>query len=231
MSGKESGETMEKRIHIIVGHYGSGKTEFAINYALKLKEKYNKVMIADLDIVNPYFRTHDVKQLLEEKGISVLASPYAGTNVDIPSLPHNISSLFDDKSSAVVLDVGGDEDGAIVLGRFSQQINAEGYEMYFVVNTFRPLTADIDSVCEMIDEIEAASRLKVTGIINNSNLQHLTEAKDVASGQKICEAAAEKKGLRVAYIAGLSAVMEELDDAEKEKAFPIERFLDLGYTF
>ena len=222
---------MNKRIHIIVGHYGSGKTEFAINYALMLKETYDKVMIADLDIVNPYFRTNDAKEMLEKEGISVLASQYAGSNVDIPALPANILRLFDDKEAAVVLDVGGDEDGAIVLGRFCKQIEAEGYEMLFVVNTYRPLTKDAEAICQVLSEVEAASRLKVTGIVNNSNLQHLTKTEDVLLGQKEIEEAAKKHGVEVSYISGLLEVISGLSDEYKKKAFSIKRFLDLGYQF
>ncbi len=222
---------MSKRIHIVVGHYGSGKTEFAINYALKLKETHEKVMIADLDIVNPYFRTNDVRQMLEAKGISVLASPYAGSNVDIPALPADILRLFDDKSSAVVLDVGGDEDGAVVLGRFRQQLEEEGYEMLFVVNAFRPLTKDADSILEFLREVEAASRLKTTGLVNSSNLQGLTTAEDIIKGQRAVEETAAKSGIPVAYIAGIPEALQGLEAQYGEKLFPIARFLDLGYEF
>ncbi len=220
---------MGKRIHIIVGHYGSGKTEFALNYAVKLKEKGAKVTIADLDIVNPYFRTNDAKELLKQKGISVLASPYAGSNVDIPALPANIASLFDDQSSEVVLDVGGDEDGAVVLGRFHQQFEEEGYEMLFVVNSFRPLTKDAQSVCEVLAEVEAASRLSVTGLVNNSNLQHLTTAEDILRGQRVAEEAAALCGVPVSYISGLPEALENIDSKYQEKLFPLERYLDLGF--
>lgn len=220
---------MKKRIHIIVGHYGSGKTEFALNYAIKRRESGAKVTVADLDIVNPYFRTNDAKDLLEQKGISVLASPYAGSNVDIPSLPANISRLFDDKSSEVVLDVGGDEDGAVVLGRFHQQFEEEGYEMMFVVNAFRPLTKDAASVCEVLGEVEAASRLSVTGLVNNSNLQHLTTAEDVLKGQKVTEEAAAMCGVPVSFVSGLPEVLAALPSQYAEKMFPLERYLDLGF--
>ena len=220
---------MGKRIHIIVGHYGSGKTEFALNYAVKLKEKGAKVTIADLDIVNTYFRTNDAKELLKQKGISVLASPYAGSNVDIPALPANIASLFDDQSSEVVLDVGGDEDGAVVLGRFHQQFEEEGYEMLFVVNSFRPLTKDAQSVCEVLAEVEAASRLSVTGLVNNSNLQHLTTAEDILRGQRVAEEAAALCGVPVSYISGLPEALENIDSKYQEKLFPLERYLDLGF--
>ncbi len=188
-------------------------------------------MIADLDIVNPYFRTNDAKEMLEEKGISVLASQYAGSNVDIPALPANIHRLFDDKDAAVVLDVGGDEEGAIVLGRFCKQIEAEGYEMLFVVNTYRPLTKDAEEICQVLCEVEAASRLRVTGIVNNSNLQHLTKTEDVLLGQEEIEEAAKKHGVEVSYISGLAEVISGLSDEYKKKAFSIKRFLDLGYQF
>lgn len=212
-----------------MGHYGSGKTEFAVNYALKLKESGAKVTIADLDIVNPYFRTNDAREMLEEHGISVLASPYAGSNVDIPALPANILSLFDDQSSEVVLDVGGDEDGAVVLGRFHRQFENQGYEMLFVVNAFRPLTKDAASVSEVLREVEAASRLSVTGLVNNSNLQHLTTTHDVLAGQRVAEEAAKLHHIPVSYIAGTQEVLDGLGEEYREKLFPIHRYLDLGF--
>ena len=212
-----------------MGHYGSGKTEFAVNYALKLKESGAKVTIADLDIVNPYFRTNDAKEMLENHGVSVLASPYAGSNVDIPALPANILSLFDDQSSEVVLDVGGDEDGAVVLGRFHRQFENQGYEMLFVVNAFRPLTKDAASVSEVLREVEAASRLSVTGLVNNSNLQHLTTERDVLAGQKVAEEAAKLHRIPVSYIAGTQEVLDGLGEEYREKLFPIHRYLDLGF--
>ena len=177
-----------KRITILSGHYGSGKTNVAVNLALDLKKVYNKVAIADIDIVNPYFRTKDSEELLNSSGIRLICSEYANSNVDIPALPQDMYSVTDDKSVHAILDVGGDERGALALGRLVPKIKEENnYDMFFVINKFRPLTRDIPSAKEVFDEIEAACKLKFTGIINNSNLGRETTPEDVVSSVEFAE--------------------------------------------
>lgn len=169
-----------KRITILCGHYGSGKTNIAVNMAFDLKRKHEKVCIADLDIVNPYFRTKDSREELEEAGIKLICSEYAGTNVDIPALPAEMYSLTDDRSTMAILDIGGDDRGALALGRLSPAILAENnYEILAVINKFRPLTQDAESTVEVLREIETAMGMKFTGLINNSNLGELTDPEDV----------------------------------------------------
>ena len=124
-----------KRISVFVGHYGSGKTNIALNYALMLKEKEEKVSIADLDIVNPYFRTQDRKEMLKNADIKLISSEFAGSNVDLPALPPDVYSLFDNKDTFGVLDVGGDDRGALALGRYTEGITKENdYDVFFVIN-------------------------------------------------------------------------------------------------
>ena len=172
--------TNDKRITILCGHYGTGKTNVAVNLALAMAEAGDKVTVADLDIVNPYFRTLDSAAAFEAAGIRLICSRFANTNVDLPSLPPNLYAITDDKSRRVVIDVGGDDSGAMVLGRLATAILEEGsYEMYLVVNRYRPLTPDVPSTVEVMGEIEAASRLTFTGIVNNSNLGAETTAADV----------------------------------------------------
>ncbi|MBQ8907089.1 MAG: hypothetical protein IJY71_00690 [Clostridia bacterium] len=170
----------EKRITIFSGHYGSGKTNIAVNHALALREKHSRVVIADIDIVNPYFRTKDSEALLAERDIRLICSAYANSNVDIPALPPEIYAVTDDKSLYAVLDVGGDERGALALGRLVPAIREENdYEMVFVLNRFRPLTRDLDGVFTVMREIEAACGLRFTALINNSNLGAETTEEDV----------------------------------------------------
>ena len=169
-----------KRITILCGHYGSGKTNAAVNMAYDLKEQHDKVLIADLDIVNPYFRTKDSKDDLENRGITLISSEYAGTNVDIPAMPQQMYAIIDDKSSKAVIDVGGDDRGALALGRIMPAIKEENdYEMLFVINCFRPLTRDAESTLEVMREIEEACKCKFTAIVNNSNLGNETTEDDV----------------------------------------------------
>ena len=172
--------TNDKRITILCGHYGTGKTNVAVNLALAMAERGEKVTVADLDIVNPYFRTLDFAAAFEAAGIRLICSRFANTNVDLPSLPPDLYAITDDKTRRVVIDVGGDDSGAMVLGRLAPAILEENsYDMYLVVNRFRPLTPDVPSTVEVMREIEAASRLRFTGIVNNSNLGVETAAADV----------------------------------------------------
>ena len=187
-----------KRITLLCGHYGSGKTNVAINMAYELKKQYNDVVIADLDIVNPYFRTKDSAAELEQNGIRLICSEYAGTNVDIPALPQQIYSLTDDKAVKAVIDVGGDDRGALALGRISPKIAEENdYEALLVINQFRPLTPDAASTLEVLKEIEQACGLRMTGLVNNSNLGVETTPEDVLGSVAYAKEVSEITGLPV----------------------------------
>lgn len=169
-----------KRITLLSGHYGSGKTNIAVNLARRLRASNENVAIADIDIVNPYFRTKDSQAELEKAGIRVISSPYAGSNVDLPALPDEVYSITDDRSVTAVVDVGGDDRGALALGRWRDAILQEGdYEMLFVINCFRPLTATPEDAVEVMREIEIASGIPFTAVVNNSNLGDETTARDV----------------------------------------------------
>ena len=189
-----------KRITIISGHYGSGKTNIAVSLALDLKKQHENTAIADIDIVNPYFRTKDSERQLNENGIRLICSEYANSNVDIPALPQDMYAVTDDKSLYSILDVGGDERGALALGRIAPKIREENnFEMIYVVNKYRPLTADAESAIEVMREIEAACKLKFTCIINNSNLGGETDEETVLSSVGYAEEISEKTGLPVLY--------------------------------
>ena len=188
--------TNNKRITILCGHYGTGKTNVAVNLALAMAEAGEKTTVADLDIVNPYFRTLDSAADFDAAGIRLICSRFANSNVDIPSLPPDLYAITDDKSHRVVVDVGGDDSGAMVLGRLAPAITAEdSYEMYLVVNRYRPLTPDVPSTVEVMREIEAASHLKFTGIVNNSNLGAETTADDVLVSMDYAEELAKAANL------------------------------------
>lgn len=189
---------MKKRITLFAGHYGSGKTNIAVNYAIHLKKMSLPVVIADLDIVNPYFRTKDSEDELEANGIELLCSEFAGTNLDIPALPQSMYRAVQDKNTFAVMDIGGDDVGAVALGRFAPFIKEEDdYEMAFVANFFRPLTRTAEDALEIMREIEAASHLEFTAIINNSNLGEETTAEDVLSTSVEIERLSDISGLPV----------------------------------
>lgn len=205
----------DKRITIVSGHYGSGKTNIALGLVLGLRERHEKVAIADIDIVNPYFRSKDSEDLLAEKGIRLICSSYANTNVDIPALPQDIYAITDDKSMYCVLDVGGDERGALALGRIAPAIREEGnYEMLYVINRFRPLTADVDGAMEVMREIEAACGLRFTGVVNNSNLGAETTAEDVLSSVPFAKAVAKQAGIPFLYTTVHDTLLGELTDKD-----------------
>lgn len=201
-----------KRITLLCGHYGSGKTNVALNMAYEIRKNYEKVAIADLDIVNPYFRTKDSAKELEEKGIRLIVSEYAGTNVDIPAMPAEMYSLTADKSLRAVIDVGGDDRGALALGRLVPEIIRENdYEMLLVINKFRPLTPDAQSTLEVMLEIEQAAGLKFTGIVNNSNLGAITTAEDVLGSLDYANAVAALTGLPLKCTAVTEKLYTELE--------------------
>ena len=160
-----------KRLTLFAGHYGSGKTNIAVNYAMHLAAEGKKVCIADLDIVNPYFRTKDSAKVLEQAGVELISPRFANTNVDLPALPAESYRLVQDKSVYGIMDIGGDDRGAYALGRFVPSILAEGnYRMIFVANSYRPLTRTPEEALEVMREIEAACGLQFTDIVNNANL-------------------------------------------------------------
>lgn len=187
-----------KRLTLLCGHYGSGKTNVAVNMAFDLKKQYDRVAIADLDIVNPYFRTKDSSPQLEAEGIRLICSEYANSNVDIPALPDEMYAVNDDKSTRFVLDVGGDDRGALALGRLTEGILSENsYDMLMVINCYRPLTPDPQAVLEIMAEIEYACRIPFTGIINNSNLGEQTTQADILASLDFANEVSRLSGLPI----------------------------------
>lgn len=190
-----------KRISIFCGHYGSGKTNIAVNYALSLKEQGIPVRIADLDIVNPYFRTKDSACELEEAGIELISPTFANTNVDLPALPQELYALVQQTHTHAVMDVGGDDRGAYALGRYAPYIREENnFDMFCVVNFYRPLTTTPEEAAEIMEEIEAAAHLPFTAIINNSNLGEATTLDDVLATTEKCRTLSQMTGLPIAAV-------------------------------
>ena len=202
-----------KRLTLFAGHYGSGKTNIAVNYAMLLAEEGKKVCIADLDIVNPYFRTKDSAKELEGEGIRLISSEYANSNVDLPALPSQLYELVENKQSNAVLDIGGDDRGAFALGRYTPAILEENnYEMLFVINRHRPLTSDAQSTVEIMREIEAASGIPFTAIVNNSNIGPETTSDVVRSSYEYANEVSSLTGLPIKFTSVASFVdTSELD--------------------
>lgn len=218
----------DKRIKIIIGHYGSGKTEFAVNHVINMaKDKTMKVAIADLDIVNPYFRSRDQHEMLESKGIKVISGSLGhNVNLDLPALSAGIIGPLQDKNYKFVMDVGGDAAGATVLARFKRHIIEHDYDMFCVVNGNRPDTKTVEGVIKHINEIQSVTGLQVTGLINNTHLLRDTSSEDVLRGQKICEGVSKALQLPIKYVCVLEKVAQTLSGENLQgEIVPIKMYM------
>lgn len=207
-----------KRVTLLAGHYGSGKTNIAVNLAMKQKREGFDVTVADLDIVNPYYRTKDSEEELKAAGIPLISSPFANSNVDLPALPQELYRIVDETDTHMVVDIGGDDRGAYALGRFAQKLKDENdYEMILVINKYRPLTADEKDAVAIMKEIEEAGHLPFTAIVNNSNLGKETTAEDVLASVSYAEKMAKDTGLPLL----LTTVREDLLPELRGKIDPL----------
>ncbi|GHV33485.1 hypothetical protein FACS18949_07540 [Clostridia bacterium] len=172
-----------KQITVFAGHYGSGKTQLAINYALWLRERFDRVALVDLDVVNTYFRAADAAALMKRRDIQMIASQFAGSNVDAPSIPPDVNAIFEQPDLYAVVDLGGDERGALALGRYAERFADISFDILMVINRFRIQTSTEKSVLEMKREIEAAAKVNFTGIVNNSNLAWHSDGRDIIESE------------------------------------------------
>ena len=181
---------------VVTGHYGCGKTNFTINLALDFVKAGRRVTVVDMDLINPYFRTSDFKGILEEKGVEVITPVFGATNLDIPSLPASMYGIFE-KKDVVIIDVGGDDAGSMVLGRFKPQFDMVDYDMLYVINRFRSMSTDLDEAVEVLGEIEAVSGLKPRYLVNNSHMMAETNQAIYDEGKQFAAMISEKTGLPV----------------------------------
>lgn len=200
---------MDTNIHIFTGHFGSGKTEVALNFAERSAGKKIKTAVVDMDTVNPYFRTAEHKKSLEEQGIEVICSDFAASNVDIPILVPEVTKAFYDKELMCIFDVGGDEDGAYALGVYKSLFEKQDYKMHFVLNTRRPLTQNAEDILELMYKIEGVSRLKITDIVNNTNIGIETDYNVLMSGKNIIDDVCRKKDIGIYFHSGMKGISED----------------------
>lgn len=212
-----------KKITIITGHYGSGKTNLAVNLAVRDAEEGRHVSVVDLDIVNPYFRTADFRQLFEEKGIKLVAPDFANSNLDVPSLQFDLEQLAS-SVDCLIIDVGGDDAGAFALGRFAGALAAykDDTDMLYVINQRRYLTNTADEALALMYEIETAARMKHTAIVNNTNLGCETTAEIVEESAEFASEAAEKAGLPLLFT---TCPEECAEFCENEDIFPVKVYV------
>lgn len=213
-------KTMEfKPFTLICGHYGCGKTNLSLNIALDLAARGEKVTLVDMDVVNPYFRSSDYRELVKNAGVRLIASAFAGGNLDSPAIPAEVASIFDNPEGYIIIDVGGDDVGATALGRFSKKISAIDYDMLYVVNKNRPITADAEAAEEILSEIERKSRIKATGIVNNTHLMGFTTEETVLSSMEYARQTAADMGLPLKFTTAPESFADKLDI---ENVYPVK---------
>ena len=215
---------LSRRITIIAGHYGSGKTEFAVNYVKKLRESVDgRVAIADLDIVNVYFRSREKKEELEEKGIQVIASNLDTAVADVPAVSGAMTMPVINKEYQYVVDLGGNDVGTLVLGRIKPLLDHAEADFFMVVNAYRPNTSTPEGIIEQMENLEYAAGLKVTGFINNTNLVRETTAECLLHGDEVLKEVTKRTGVPVKYVSYVKDVMtEEIPEGLSGELFPME---------
>ncbi|ERJ11583.1 P-loop NTPase family protein [Haloplasma contractile] len=205
---------MEKNIYVITGHYGSGKSEFSINFARKLLKTTNrKLCLADLDIVNPYFRSREVRESLIEEGIDVVSDTLNSTKgLDMPFLSPAVRGQIVSKEKDVILDCGGDDVGVRVLKQFDDEIRMHNHEVYMVINTFRSQTGTVRKIIDMKEELERESGFEITAFINNSNFLRQTTVDDLVNSDRILKEVSQLTNIPVKYTTGMKSLIEKLPD-------------------
>lgn len=208
-----------RKINIITGHYGSGKTNVSVNMALDLAEKGEKVTVVDLDIVNPYFRTADFKELFGEHNISLTVPTYANSNLDIPALGFDMNGIAD-REGYIIIDVGGDDEGAKALGRYRKVFEKYDTQMLYVINRCRYLTKEPAETLQLMYEIENASGMKCDGIINNTNLGRETDRDIVLGSVAYADEVCREAGLPLVAVTAEAGYLDGID-----KAYPVNIYV------
>ena len=208
------------RLSIVTGHYGTGKTEFAVNLALAMARDGERVMMADLDIVNPYFRSRERRKVLEEAGIRLISSSQACSDADVPALPAELLTILEDRSIRGVLDIGGDPVGARVLARFQPRIVMEDYQLIYVLNANRPEVRETENAIAYLRGIEATTGLTCTGIVNNTHLCGETTEEEIRKGAALAAEVSRETGIPVLCHVAEEKFISSLSDLS-ETVFPI----------
>lgn len=193
-----------KRFYVLIGNFGSGKTEISLNLAFQAAKNSSAVLV-DLDVINPYFRSAERKGELEAAGVKLLYPTFALSNVDVPALPPDVYSVFIDDHETVIFDVGGDPAGATALGQYKpnfEAIPASQLQVLYVVNPRRPFSATPELVMDMLEKIKFRSRLKISGFVNNGNLSTESSHEDLLLGYDVLKEVSEKTGIPVLYTTG-----------------------------
>ena len=208
------------RISIVTGHYGTGKTEFAVNLALAMAAEGQRVMVADLDIVNPYFRSRERRAVLEQAGVQLISSSQSCADADVPALPAELLTILENRLLRGILDIGGDPVGARVLARFRPKITAEDYQLIYVLNANRPEVREPEGAIAYLRGIEAATGLTCTGIVNNTHLCGETTAEEIRKGAALATDVSRRTGIPVLCHVAVERLVPQVEDLP-EAVFPI----------
>ncbi len=212
-------------IKIITGHYGSGKTEFSLHYAISLSKLNNNVAIVDLDVVNPYFRSREKNMMLKNYDIQVIGSSIGDSNLaaDLPAIPAEVNFFLESQDHMTILDVGGNAEGSRVLARFSKKIKKQNYDMYIVINANRPQTSEFEHIKKMIYDIETVSGLKINGLINNTHMLYETTEQDILKGLNLCREVSMKLDIPIIYNVIPEYLSLDIDRHAIDKIFIIDQ--------
>lgn len=211
-----------KEIRILIGNFGSGKTEIALNLALRFSKEGKKTLVIDLDRINDYFRMSDHIKLLEERKVNIVSPTFAGQAVTQSSLPAAVASAFAGDWDEVIFDVGGDPAGALSLARYHQDFAAvppERLHVYDIVNVFRPMSESPEKILKLKEEMEGFARQKVTGFINNSNLLDYASAEDLRQGYEVLRRTSLLCGIPIAATTGRRPFLEDFLAEERDERF------------
>lgn len=223
----------DSRLKIIIGAYGSGKSEISVNLALRMRKEMpeSKVLLADLDIVNPFYRSADAADILKKNGIRLISPMYANSNVDAPVLSGEVYVIFDDESYRGVFDIGGEDMGATILGSMKTRLDNTKADLLMAVNTRRPFTSTADEIIIMASELNEASKMNITGFINNTNVLEDTKAQDVAEGEKILKEVERKTGIPLLMTTVMEGVMneEQMKLLEAPEVVTLQRTIKYAY--
>lgn len=223
----------DSRLKIIIGAYGSGKSEISVNLALRMRKEMpeSKVLLADLDIVNPFYRSADAADILKKNGIRLISPMYANSNVDAPVLSGEVYVIFDDESYRGVFDIGGEDMGATILGSMKTRLDNTKADLLMAVNTRRPFTSTADEIIIMASELTEASKMNITGFINNTNVLEDTKAQDVAEGEKILKEVERKTGIPLLMTTVMEGVMneEQMKLLEAPEVVTLQRTIKYAY--
>lgn len=205
---------------IICGHYGTGKTNLSVNLAVDAARAGNKVTLIDMDVVNPYFRSSDHKEMLEGLGVNVIAPAYANTNLEASFVTAEMSGAIGE--GMTIIDVGGDDAGATVLGRFAKDVQNVDYDMWYVINRYRSMVADADRSVNMLHLIEDASGLKATGVVNNSHLKEETTLEMILGSLNYAERTSEAAGVPLIFTTCPRSMTDKLQNIS---TYPVDIYV------